>query len=257
MTRYSFDGDANDVSGNGNDGTKAGNPVYVTGQIGQAIDLDGSDDVLGSNDYTQAEGLYVGSDRAGNLYAGDLEDIRFYNVALTQAELDNEIRRAGDAIGVFYYNAPKSFNGSTTEVQSGVRNSLERVLEASIYPETSDNVSYYEAVLDSTDERGNGFEGSGFGLDNREILVRLENVGFWRTGVYVTLGQWQKITVVFDGSTAELYVDDIPQGSTSYSATEADVAGKNYRIGFAMNTSGTKYYFDGQIKDVFIYDRVP
>ncbi len=212
-------------------------------------------DVLGSNDYTQAEALYVGRDY--RLYAGDLEDIRFYNVALTQAEVDNEIRRAGDVIGVFYYNAPQIFDGSTTEAQSGVKNGLERVLEASIYPDTSDNVTYYEAVLDSTDERGGGFEGSGFGLDNGEILVRLENVGFWRTGVYVTLVQWQKITVAFDGSTAQLYVDDVPQGSTSYSATEADVAGKNYRIGFAMDTGSNKYYFDGQIKDVFIYDRVP
>jgi hypothetical protein len=60
VTRYSFDGDANYVSGNGNDGTTAGSPVYVTGQIGQAIDLDGSDDVLGSNDYTEAEAFYVG-----------------------------------------------------------------------------------------------------------------------------------------------------------------------------------------------------
>jgi len=214
------------------------------------------DDVLGSNDYTVAEGLYAGRDWAGNLYAGDLEDIRFYNVVLTQSEVDNEIRRAGDVIGVFYYNAPQDFDGLTTEAQSGVRNGLERVLEASIYPDTSDDVTYYEAVLDSTDERTGSLEGSGFGLDNGEILVRLENVGFWRTGVYVTLGQWQKITVAFDGSTAELFVDDQPQGSTSYSATESDVAGKNYRIGFAMDTGSNKYYFDGQIKDVFIHDKI-
>jgi hypothetical protein len=67
----------------------------------------------------------------------------------------------------------------------------------------------------------------------------------------------QKIIVVFDGSTAELYVNDVPQGSTSYLVTEADVASKNYCIGFAMNTSGNKYYFDDQIKDMFIYDKIP
>jgi hypothetical protein len=32
---------------------------------------------------------------------------------------------------------------------------------------------------------------------------------------------------------------------------------ENYRIGFAMDTGSNKYYFDGQIKDVFIYDRTP
>jgi hypothetical protein len=36
----------NDVSSNGNDDTTAGNPVYVTGQIGKVIDLDGSDQRL-------------------------------------------------------------------------------------------------------------------------------------------------------------------------------------------------------------------
>jgi len=213
------------------------------------------DDVLGSNDYTQAEGLYIGRDWDGNLFTGDIEDARFYNVALTADEIANEIRRSGDIIGVFYYNSPQDFDGSTTEAQSGVHNGLERVLEASIYPDTSDNVTYYEGVLDSTDERDGSLEGSGFGLDNGEILVRLENVGFWRTGIYVTLGQWQKITVGFNGSFVELYVDDVLRASRTYLATENDVAGKNYRIGFAMDTGSNKYYFDGRIKDVFIYDR--
>jgi len=63
------------------------------------------DDVLGNNAYTSAEGLYVGRDWAGNLFAGDVEDVRFYNVALSTAEIDNEIRRAGSVIGCFYYNS--------------------------------------------------------------------------------------------------------------------------------------------------------
>ncbi len=176
-------------------------------------------------------------------------------MALTADEIANEIRRCGDTIGVFYYNSSQDFDGLTTEAQSGVHNGIERVLEASIYPDTSDDVGYYEGILDCTDERDGSFEGTGFGLDNGEILVRLENIGFWRTGIYITLGQWQKIMVGFNGSFAELYVDDVLKASRTYTATQNDVAGKNYRIGFAMDTGSNKYYFDGRIKDITISDR--
>lgn len=41
---YPFDGDATDASGNGHNGTIAGNPAYETGKSGQAIALDGEVD---------------------------------------------------------------------------------------------------------------------------------------------------------------------------------------------------------------------
>ncbi|WP_353572746.1 LamG domain-containing protein [Candidatus Albibeggiatoa sp. nov. BB20] len=40
---YPFDGNAEDASGNGNDGTEYGDLSYVTGQIGQAVQFDGQD----------------------------------------------------------------------------------------------------------------------------------------------------------------------------------------------------------------------
>ena len=49
---WPLDGDATDESGNGNDGTLAGNPAWMAGRIGQAIELDGTDqhvDVPGFN----------------------------------------------------------------------------------------------------------------------------------------------------------------------------------------------------------------
>jgi hypothetical protein len=39
---YPFDGDANDASGNNNNGTAVNNPTYTTGQIGQAMSFDGT-----------------------------------------------------------------------------------------------------------------------------------------------------------------------------------------------------------------------
>jgi len=41
---WKFDGNANDSSGNGNNGTEIGDPTYVAGKIGQAISFDGEGD---------------------------------------------------------------------------------------------------------------------------------------------------------------------------------------------------------------------
>jgi hypothetical protein len=46
VAEYSFEGDAVDSSGNGNDGTPYGAPTYTEGHIGQAVALDGVDDVI-------------------------------------------------------------------------------------------------------------------------------------------------------------------------------------------------------------------
>lgn len=43
---YHFEGDVTDASGSGNSGTAVGGPLYTTGHDGQAISLDGIDDVV-------------------------------------------------------------------------------------------------------------------------------------------------------------------------------------------------------------------
>ena len=213
------------------------------------------DDVLGPNDYSAAEGLYVGRDWSGNVYDGKIEDARFYNVAMTQAEVSNELRRGGDTIGVLYAGENQNFTNNL-KLQTGVRNGRERTLDCWIFPRTSDDVSYYEGLFDSTDEITSGNEGSGIGLDNGQIVVRLDNVGMWNTGVSISTYEWQRVTLRFDGSNAYLYMNGntTPAASKSYSASEDDVKGKNYRIGWAMDINDLEYYFDGRIADAYIYD---
>jgi len=46
VAHYSFENNANDVSGNGNDGTLNGTPAFGTGVVGSALDCDGSDDYV-------------------------------------------------------------------------------------------------------------------------------------------------------------------------------------------------------------------
>ena len=214
-------------------------------------------DVLGSNDYSQSEAYYIGRNWSGDLFDGRVDDIRFYNVAITQSQVANELRRSGDCIGAIFFAGEMDFDGVSTEVQSGVRNGLKRRLEAEIYPHTSDDVSYYEAILDSNDERS-GRDGSGIGLDNGFFKICLDNSnGLWDTGVAVALNQWQHVALEFDGSTAKFFLNGQVVGTQSYSASAGNIAFKNYRIGFGMSGADSYYFFDGKIRNVAIYDRLP
>jgi hypothetical protein len=58
---YKFDGNANDSSGNGNNGTENGGPFYSVGQVGQAIDLDGVDDYVSTGKTASQLGIDGGN----------------------------------------------------------------------------------------------------------------------------------------------------------------------------------------------------
>ncbi|HEY7091492.1 MAG TPA: LamG-like jellyroll fold domain-containing protein [Tepidisphaeraceae bacterium] len=215
-------------------------------------------DVLGADDYKTAQPYYLGRDAGGNFFTGRMEDIRFYNATLTQAEIRNEISRAGAKIGQFYAAGPVTFDGATTMAESGVHNGLVRTLEAWIKPSSSDDVATYEPVFDSDDERSGNTDGSGIGLDAGVIKVRLDSVGMWNTNIPVQLNVWQHIAVAFNGSTATLYVNGVQRATRSYSASASNLAGKNYRIGYGQTGTdvATRTFFQGQLYDLEIYDRV-
>jgi len=62
VAHYKFDGDATDSSGNGNHGTLVNGPTFTTGQIGQAINLDGGNDYINvpnSSSFEPASALTV------------------------------------------------------------------------------------------------------------------------------------------------------------------------------------------------------
>ncbi len=50
VAHYALDGNTNDSSGNGYDGTAMGDPTYVTGMEGQAVELNGSDQYVDMGD---------------------------------------------------------------------------------------------------------------------------------------------------------------------------------------------------------------
>ena len=62
VASYSFEGNANDVSGNGNNGTVNGGALFVAGHDGSALDCDGTDDYV-SVDRTASQ-LGIGGNNA-------------------------------------------------------------------------------------------------------------------------------------------------------------------------------------------------
>jgi hypothetical protein len=68
------------------------------------------------------------------------------------------------------------------------------------------------------------------------------------------MGEWQRITVSFNGAQALLAVDGQVKAEKTYQVDEKDVAGKNYRIGWGRNDEGPNFFFDGDIKDLRIWD---
>ena len=214
--------------------------------------------VLAANSHTAPQANYLGRDWAGALFKGNLEDARFYNVALTGTEVRQEMARRGDLLGQFSPTAATDFNGTTTISQSGVPNGRVRTLTAWVKPRTSDDVTNYEAVLDSGDER-NGGAGSGLGLDAGKWVARLDGLGLWATNVSATLGKWQHVAVAFNGSTATLFVNGVQAATRSYTgpASDAAASGKCFRVGYSQTTedTATRQFFDGFILNARIHDR--
>jgi hypothetical protein len=214
--------------------------------------------VLAANDGVAMQANYLGRDWAGALFKGSFDDVRFYNVALTAAEVREERARRGDLVGQFSPTFATNFNGTSATAESGVRNGRVRTLSAWVKPRTSVDVTNYQAVFDSNDERG-GSQGGGIGLDAGKWVARLDGMGNWETDVTATLGKWQHVALAFNGSTATLFINGVQAATRSYTgpANDAAVAGKCYRIGYSQTATdtATRQFFDGWILNARIHDR--
>jgi hypothetical protein len=57
VASYTFEGNANDVSGNGNNGTVNGGALFGTGRVGSALDCDGVDDYVSTDKVASQLGI--------------------------------------------------------------------------------------------------------------------------------------------------------------------------------------------------------
>jgi len=216
--------------------------------------------VLAANNHTALQGNFLGRDWGGGLFKGSFEDVRFFNVARTAAEMREEQSRRGNMMGQFSPSALSDFNGTSTIAQSGVRNGRVRTLSAWVKPRSSPDVANYQAVFDSKDERGSR-HGSGIGLDNGKWVARLDGAGYWTpagTANVVTLNQWQHVALAFDGANAWFSINGVQVATRTYTgpASDAAAAGKCYRIGFSQTGEvSTRVFFNGHILNARIHDK--
>ena len=97
---YKFEGDANDSSGNGYNGTEYGGVEYVDGVIGKAAKFDGVDDYIRNNDFS----FSTTSDFTISIWIKPKQDTEWYIPIMSIHQGDIGYKNFGDKqIGLMMY----------------------------------------------------------------------------------------------------------------------------------------------------------
>jgi hypothetical protein len=117
---YPFDGNANDASGNGNNGTLEGGPQFVTGQIGQALDFDGVDDFVSTGKVASQLGIDGNKPRTVSVwvYTRGYANGGIYDVGTRVTGENFGLRTLGDVVDqwrVQYWGGDADFTFNTLE----------------------------------------------------------------------------------------------------------------------------------------------
>jgi hypothetical protein len=90
VASYAFENNVNDGSGNGHDGTIMGNPQYVAGQVGTAMDFDGLDDYIFTGKSASDLGMSGNSPRTVTswVYTRSFDNGGIYDVGARTATQD-------------------------------------------------------------------------------------------------------------------------------------------------------------------------
>jgi len=120
MAFYPFEGNADDSSGNGNNGTLEGGPQYVTGQIGQALDFDGIDDFVSTGKVASQLDIDGNKPRTVNVwvYTRGYADGGIYDVGDRVDGEDFCLRTLGDVVDqwrIQYWGGDTDFTFDTLE----------------------------------------------------------------------------------------------------------------------------------------------
>jgi hypothetical protein len=94
VAQYSFENNANDVSGHGNNGTLNGTPAFSAGVVGSALDCDGIDDYVSTGKTASQLGIGGNSPRTISswVYAKDFANGGIYDVGARVTAEDFSLR---------------------------------------------------------------------------------------------------------------------------------------------------------------------
>ncbi|MFZ3099668.1 MAG: LamG domain-containing protein, partial [Minisyncoccales bacterium] len=225
---------------------------------------------------------------AGNYYSdGQIDEVRIYNRALTEAEVKYHYNRGGPVAqwdmdegsgsvindksgnnnngtlvnGATWaqgkHGSALSFDGTDDYVDAGNEEKLQITgsITISAWVKTNSVTTFNGIVTKyyaADGKRGYALEFNPYAPAGGGLRFILSNNGTAVTQVstnQVLPNQWAYITGVYDGSSMKLFVDGVLRGSVSYSAGIYNT-GENLFLGRSIGYAS----FNGQIDEVKIYD---
>ena len=116
---YAFENNVNDSSGNGHNGTINGNPQYVAGQVGTAMDFDGLDDYISTGKSASDLGIGGNGPRTVTawVYTRSFANGGIYDVGARTAAQDFCLRTLGteNSWRIQYWGGDQDFTLNTAE----------------------------------------------------------------------------------------------------------------------------------------------
>lgn len=203
---------------------------------------------------TLPQANYLGRGWAGNFLRASLDDLRFYNVAITPAAMAAARRETGRTLALLFDQTPLVMAaGDTAVVDTGVVSPDECTLIFEINPAAVDDVPMYRPILDSQSNprQVSGTYSPGIGIDAGKFIVYLNGLGRWDTGVACRQDVWQRVALTYGSNGTRLFVDGVEAAFRG--GEQAFPREVTFQLGCSRSPDASR--FVGTIRNVRILDR--
>ncbi len=221
--------------------------------------------ILPLSDISNMDSFYIGHD-GPEPFAGQLDDVKIYNVALTDASIfDNYIKDqtlpgSGNALqlnGANYLEVPDhdNFNfGNSFTAASWIKTTS---FNADIFSNFEEALPFSGTLL-----------GIGFGSNGNNSDARAGKLGFYignangnisesyndLSGPRVDDNKWHNVAVTYNGLEVKFYVDGINTSTLAANGNPIGNSNKVLRIGRDNNEPGVRY-FNGSIDELQLWNQ--
>jgi len=225
--------------------------------------------------------LLIGRYSSSYQFTGQLDEVRIYNRALSEREIQQLYEYAPGPVGYYNFNEnsgtkayDKSGNGNSATLVNGPSwelgkfgSGVEFETGSSEAVSLDNSITLLNFTLESWVKANNFDSGIGFFARHEDYLncgfrFGVDSSGYLRffttssggnigltSNNSIPLDEWHHVAVIHDGGDANIYIDGIEEDSTTggtlVSCTKGTTIGGNY---------DTRYTFDGVMDDVRIYN---
>ncbi len=203
---------------------------------------------------TLGQANYLGRGWSGSFLRASIDDLRFYNIAITPAAMARARDEKGRTLAVLYDQSPLVLTSSDTTIHdTGIVSPDECTLFAEINPTMVDDVSLYRPILDSNSNQRqvSGGYSPGIGIDNGKFVVYLNGMSRWDTGVTCTANVWQSVALTYGSDGTRLFLNGAEVAFRG--GQQAFPREVTFQVGGSRLTTASR--FAGSIRNVKILDR--